>query len=51
MPVGGSLLDVEAESGADILNYLTLEKAAGYQWILQGCESCGPVRSNDEMDN
>lgn len=39
------------ESDADILNNVTTEKAAGYEWIQEGCESRGPVRSNAETGN
>jgi hypothetical protein len=43
--------DVAEESDADILNDVTLEKSAGYQWILEGCKTRGPSRSTAESDN
>jgi hypothetical protein len=39
------------ETDADILNYdLTTAKLAAYQWMRDGCESRGPIRSRAEMD-
>jgi hypothetical protein len=39
------------ETDAEILNDVTPEKLAGYQWIMQGCETLGPIRSPAEMDD
>jgi hypothetical protein len=39
------------ETEADILNDVTPEKMAAYEWIDGGCESRGPVRSRAEMDD
>jgi hypothetical protein len=49
------LLDVDegeehAESDADILNDLTAEKMAGYEWLTEGCEYLGPARTENDMD-
>jgi hypothetical protein len=44
---GGAHLETEDE----ILNEVTSEKMAGYEWIEGGCETRGPVRSTAEMDD
>jgi hypothetical protein len=38
----------EEEDEADILNDVTDEKLAGYQWIDQGCEFIGPIRERSD---
>lgn len=48
-PQDDTLVDDDGESptsetDADILNAVTGEKMAGYEWIDQGCESYGPLR-------
>jgi hypothetical protein len=43
--------DQLAETDWDILNDLTAEKMAGYEWIAAGCESRGPIRCRAEMDD
>jgi hypothetical protein len=39
------------ETDGDIVNDVTTEKMAGYQWILEGCPWGGPIRSRAEMDD
>ena len=39
------------ETDADIINDATSEKLAGYEWIREGCQSRGPIRSASEMDD
>jgi hypothetical protein len=38
------------ETDAEILNDVTAEKMAGYQWLTQGCECLGPERSGGDTD-
>jgi hypothetical protein len=42
--------DEPAEDESEILNDLTVEKMAGYQWLTNGCEYIGPVRASSEGD-
>jgi hypothetical protein len=39
------------ETDADILNDGGSEKLAGYEWIREGCQSRGPIRSSGEIDD
>ena len=40
-----------SETHYEILNEPTREKLAGYEWISEGCQSRGPIRSTSEMDD